>query len=450
MQKMKKIDLRDYQKECLDTIYETFKKTNKQIIILPTGSGKTVIFSEYIKNYSRKTLIICPSIELKEQIYTHLISVIHDRKIICEDRYRNKKPDIFVTTAQSLNFASTSNYLISIDFDTIIIDEAHHAQSKTYIDFIKKFENHGHKFNLLGFTATPERLDGKCLLDIFKTFSFEKSLIYLIENGYITDIESSRIKTHIKISSPAKTRDFTPAMLAELDIETRNISILKTYQENCINKKTLIFCLNISHSIKMAKKLKEHGYRAEFIHGKLSHQERRNILNKYKTGEIEVLTNCQVLTEGFDEPSIKSIIIARPTCSKSLYCQMVGRGLRLYPGKEVCEIYELTDNCHNICSFKTLLENENLNENLNDYPNKTRIRELRDLLSADFDEIEITKTKFSIFENEIIINSLYDFKFSNIEQTESIKNQNIDEKYNFLETLFIIWKQKLKERYGFD
>lgn len=450
MQEMKKIDLREYQKECLDTIYETFKKTNKQIIVLPTGSGKTVIFSEYIKNYSRKTLIICPSTDLKEQIYTHLISVIDDRKIICQDKYRNKKPDIFVITAQSLNYASTSNYLNSIDFDTIIIDEAHHAQSKTYIDFIEKFENYGHKFKLLGFTATPERLDGKCLLDIFKTFSFEKSLIYLIENGYIADIESSRIKTHIKICSPEKNRDFTPAMLAELDIETRNISILKTYQENCINKKTLIFCLNISHSIKMAKKLKEHGYKAEFIHGKLSDEERRSILNKYKTGEIEVLTNCQILTEGFDEPSIKCIIIARPTSSKSLYCQMVGRGVRLYPGKEFCEIYELTDNCYNICSFKTIIEKTNENIIENNYPDKTRVRELRSLLTADFHEVKITQQRFSIFENKLELLNLYDFKFSDFQQTEYLKNHKIDEKYNFLETLFIIWKKKLKEKYGYN
>jgi len=454
---MRKIELRDYQQECLDTIVETFKTQRKQFIQLPTGSGKTMVFINYIKENSRKALIVCPTVDLKNQIYKELCDQIKDRNIVCADRYQNKKPDVYITTASSLIYDKTTDYLLKMRLDTVIIDEAHHASSNMYKNFIEKLESKNKNFKLLGVTATPERLDGKSILDVFDNFTFQRNIINMIEDGYLCDLLATRIKTNVRLKKTlsGKVKDFTEVDLKELDNELRNQCLVETYQKNCENKKTLIFCLNIEHSILISESLKNLGYKSAYIHGKLSKPERISILKRLKSGEIQVLTNCQVLTEGFDEPSIEAIIIARPTTSKALYCQMIGRGLRLFPGKNYCELYELTDNAHNICTFMVVAGYDNWEHKNQEYEPKTSLLSFqKELINAEEHEIKLSKQQFSIFEKEIAMKGnepdLLSCKLYGMPQTESIKEKGIDSKYNLLETLFILWKERLKKKYGYN
>lgn len=269
---------RDYQKECIQIIEKVFKKRDRQLIQLPTGSGKTWIFSQYLERNSDRALIICPSKELKEQIIEtakqfNITSISGNLK-------ENKKNHVITT--QILAYESNLKTIHDRNYDHIIIDEAHHAQSKTYKNLL---ENVPYKFKLLGCTATPERLDKKNLLDIFDIISYQKTIYELISSGYLADVKSYRIKTGQNISK--RGYDFRAIELKLLDNDSRNKLLLKTYMENCKDKKTLIFCLNINHSINISNCLNNNNIKSAYIHGRLPLNERKKIIKKFKFGEIQ-------------------------------------------------------------------------------------------------------------------------------------------------------------------
>jgi superfamily II DNA or RNA helicase len=445
---MSHYSLRDYQIECIEKIKETFKNNDKQLIQMPTGSGKTFIFINYLKQNSKSSLIICPSHELREQI-------IYWSKFFglspISDKIDPKKHGInhYVITAASLNYDVNSDFLLKKGFDHIIIDEAHRAQAATYKKFLSKIE---FDYKLLGCTATPERLDNKSLLEIFDKISYEKNIVDMINDGHLCDLKAFRIKTNCKILS--KHSDFIPVELKYLDNETRNEMIVKTYEDNCKDLKTIIFCLSIEHSKKISKILCDKGYKAASIYGNMSYPERSKILRKYKDGEIQVLCNCQLLTEGFDEPSIQSIIIARPTKSKSLYCQMIGRGVRNFEGKDFCYLYELTDNCHNICSFNTAAGKEN--DFSFEYPNGISLTKLQlEVNKLMIEDIILDKQDLNIFSSEYDSNcknfnkTFYDMPAtkSQLEKLKEISLLPKDWDINFLEASFILWKEKMIKNY---
>lgn len=444
--------LRDYQNECVEKIHEVFQKEYSQLIQLPTGSGKTWIFLNYLKKYSKSGLIICPNRELQNQIF-ETGKIFLGKEYISKGIPRNKKRfPYYVITAPTLLFDSNTDFLFDQVFETVIVDEAHRATSDTYNNFLCSLDDI-YEYNLLGCTATPERLDKKCLMEIFNFISFDMNLVDMIEKGYLCDIEGYRIKTGIKLKQTVygKSGDYTPTDLKHLDKETRNNILISTYEKECVEKKTLIFCLSVAHAIKIAKLLVEKGYRAEAIHGGTPDGERKRILKDFKEGRIQALTNCQLLTEGFDEPTIEALIIARPTKSKSLYCQMLGRGVRKIPGKEVCYLYELTDNSHNICTFSSAA-NENLNVDY-EYKPGTRLSNLhKEVQTLTPEDILVEKEKFDIFPNNTnIFKSIINALPPTPEQIKTL--QKIDENIicthpSMLDACFLIWKQKKLVEYG--
>lgn len=436
--------LRDYQLECINVIKDHFKENDRQLIQLPTGAGKTWIMADYLKKNSETALIICPNKELKYQIYDTL------KMFNIKNVNLDLKPCKFnIITSQMLAYQKNLQIIKEKNYDHIIIDEAHHSMSEIYQKLIANISK---KTKLLGLTATPERLDGKNLLDCFKHLTFKRTILELIENGSLCDLQAFKIKTGQKISK--RSSDFRCVDLKELDNETRNNIILKCIKENCRNLKTLIFCLNVSHAEKIAELLKESQFKAECVHGKMSHNQIKEILNKFKIGEIQYLTNCQILTEGFDEPSIECIVIARPTSSKSLYCQMIGRGLRKTEKKDLCLLFELNDNNHNICTFNTI-GNEHVNIR-QEYKQGIRLTELtKELKNIIEDEIVIEIKEMDVFQKNITKN-IFKNEFYEIPAHNSQKNKlnqfsiKFPEYINFLEAAFLIWKEKLKEKYGFN
>ncbi|MEK6882920.1 MAG: DEAD/DEAH box helicase, partial [Nanoarchaeota archaeon] len=366
------IKLRDYQLACLQKIIKTFQETNRQLVQLPTGAGKTIIFLNYLKGFSKKALILCPTRDLQEQILRNSKEILGNKN--CSDDLRDWACSFFVRTSASLNYESSFDLISKKGFDTIIIDEAHRAQCKTYLHFLEDYIKINPNVKILGCTATPERLDRKSLLDIFNILSFDISLLDLINNNYLCDVLAYKIKTGEKISSTqVRNGDFTQIQLKKLCTDSRNDFIYKSYLEKCQKKKTLIFCINVEHSIQIAETLQSKGISAAFIHGKMGITERSTILRDFADGKINVLTNCQLLTEGFDEPSIEAIIIARPTASKALYFQMVGRGIRKFPKKDKLTLIELADNSHRLCTFNVLAEKDPRFQM--DYPDGTSLKE---------------------------------------------------------------------------
>jgi len=446
------VELRDYQLECVDTIYKHFKKDNKQLIQIPTGGGKTWIFLEYLRRYSRKAVIVCPSKELAEQIGYWANRFLGDRRVYTKKRNRLNKADAYIITAASFNYEKSLTLLEDLDFDTLVIDEAHHAQADTYLNLLDRIKDK--KFNLLGLTATPERLDQKSLLDVFGTMTFKRNIIEMIKEGYLCELEGTRIKTNIKLSSNwIRYGDYIPSALSALDIDSRNNIIMKTFFDNCVGKKTLVFCLNVTHAERIAELLRQEGIKAECIHAKMNFPLRKAILERFKRGETQVVTNVQVLTEGFDEPSIEALLITRPTLSKSLYCQMIGRGLRLYPGKDKCSVYDITDNAHKICTFNVVAGYEL--ENMFESQPRTKITELQEpeikLSVTDF-TIEKEKLQFFNIENHVNDDGINIFKspFNKMSQSECQLIKISRPELTRLEAMFLIWKEKLKVKYGFN
>lgn len=442
------IKLREYQEECVEIIHDHFKENDRQLIQIPTGGGKTFIFLSYISKYIEKSLIIVPSRELLEQIYESSKHFLPKNSIYARKSSRWRQADHYLLTAQSLNFETTLDKILQNKFDVIIIDEAHRAQSSTYRKFIDEYIDKYPGTKILGLTATPERYDAKNLLEIFHKLTFSRSIYDMINQGHLCDMESYRIKTGQKFNTRKITgEDFSPLVLKELDNDSRNAIILKTFFDMCKDKKTIIFCVSVENAILLAKHFNASGISCEAIYGTLSYSERKLILQRYKSGMTQVITNCQLLTEGFDEPSIEAIIIARPTKSKTLYCQMIGRGLRKYPKKEVCYLHELTDNVHRICTFSTAANPEYLLES--DYRNGIRLTELnKELQSIDIENIETVIEKISLFDES---NYLNDHEAS-AQQIKKLESQNISyfHPITMLEAGFLIWKKKLEVKYGID
>lgn len=440
--------MRDYQKECLQVIREHFKKNDKQLIQLPTGAGKTWIFCEYLSLYSQKALIICPTKELKEQILN--TAKQFDIKSI-SDKPRDKNKNHVITTA-SLSYGSTLAILKNNKYDHIVIDEAHHSQCITVKRFLGYLDCN---FKLLGCTATPERLDRQSLLDIFHDLTYKKSIYDLISNGFLADIIAYRIKTGQDIAKRG-SYDFRLIELKNLDNDSRNELIYKTYLENCIDKKTLIFCISVEHCIRISDYLNKQNIKSGYIHGHMKKIERKDILKRFKTGEIQVLTNCQLLTEGFDEPTIEAIIIARPTASKSLYCQMIGRGLRKTKTKEVCYLYELTDNNFKICTFNVTCDKECTFQK--EYKPGIKFTELyRQIENMDMDSVLFKKEKIDLFSSnnklkgnaiDILKSKFYKYKATDYQKWWlNFYEIKYTEEINFLEAAFLIWKQEIKDKY---
>ena len=445
--------LRDYQSECIEILK---KNKKRQLIQLPTGSGKTIIFLKYLSENSKEALIVVPTLDLKYQIYENALNFYHKSEIfVKEDNNKYTATRLYIVVAPSLSSKTFRQFIYSRQLDHIIIDEAHKSLCKTYIDFLDFYEEfnliNGSNLKLIGFTATPERLDRKSLLDVFDEITYKKNIYDLIIDGYLCDVKCYRIQTKDKIETANKTSDFRLIEIKNLDNYSRNKLIYDTYFQNCLGKKTLIFCISVSHAEKIAKYLRdEKGIKAFHISGDQSIKHRKEVLQKFKCGQIEVLTNCQLLTEGFDEPSIECLIIARPTKSKSLYCQMIGRGVRKFLNKEVCTVYELTDNAHKICTFNVAADDTKENSFKREYKNGVLLTELHKEIS------EISLSDYVLEKHEIdILSTFQDFLES--KGILNCQKKKLEEyAINYFDPIdmytasFLLFIKRLKIKYGFN
>jgi len=346
--------LRTYQREAVDSVINGVKRANlSQLLILPTGSGKTVIFSTIARELGLKPFIVSHTCELKRQNMKTCRQVL-------------KKDDFLSETIQWAFRQKNIEQIKSQEFDMLIVDEAHHACSRSYNELIDHFKKE--KKLVLGCTATPFRNDNQSIEEIFPYIAYSRKITDLIREGYLCDIKGFRVMTHTDLSKVSVVRgEYNLTELEHvINTENRNDLICESYKKILKDKKTVVFCVSIFHSERVAEHFRKKSYRCAAIHGELSKEERERILKEFRSGKIQILTNCQLLTEGFDEPSIEALMMARPTKSASLYIQMIGRGLRLYPDKKKCIVVELTDNDHDICSFPTMITGINCDDELFD------------------------------------------------------------------------------------
>lgn len=276
---------------------------------------------------------------------------------------------ICITTIQT---ATRHTKLLSErEYKVLVCDEAHHAACKSYINLFERlgFMNGDKDKLLLGVTATPFRNDNFGLGDVFEKVVYEQNIGYMIENGYLCNVHGISIDTGINITGIKEhCGDFDCNALSKvIDVPERNSLIVEMYIERGEKRPGVIFCANIQHAISLAEAFSQQGLKCEAVYGSMPLHERQKILDDYTEGKIDLLSNVGVLTEGWDAPRTSIIIMARPTKSKLLYIQCVGRGLRLSENKNDCLIMDFVDIAkhHSLCTFSELEKSEILRSERN-------------------------------------------------------------------------------------
>lgn len=353
------IALRDYQKECLYTVLNESKVgINRQLIILPTGSGKTIIMSAVAKEIDKKTLILAHREELITQTVDKLKLFWPWAKIgICKAERDEIHQQIVIGSVQTCSRPQRLERLKEQNFELLMIDEAHHSISNSYQTIINElgFANGSNRL-LIGVTATPMRGDGQGLGDIFEKITFSRSIGTMIRAGYLSPVIGRKILTNFSFEKIRTINgDFAIDDLAEaVNTNERNSFIVEKFKDHATTRKGIAFCVDVQHCRDLANAFRKAGIASEAVYGEMSVYERKNILESLKNGKIRIITSCGILIEGFDEPSIDVVLMARPTKSHGLYTQCIGRGLRLWPGKQNCFVLDFTDRGHNLDSVMTL------------------------------------------------------------------------------------------------
>lgn len=328
------MELRPYQQEAKEAIFKQWDSgVLKTLLVLPTGCGKTIVFAKVTEDCVRRgdrVLILAHRGELLDQAAdkihksTGLGCAVEKAEETCIGSWFR----IVVGSVQSMMREKRLGQFPDDYFQTIIIDEAHHCISDSY----QKILNHFSSAKVLGVTATPDRGDMRNLGSYFESLAYEYTLPKAIKEGYLSPIKALTIPLKIDMSGVGvQAGDFKASDIGTaLDPYLQGIA--KEMKKYCQDKKTVVFLPLVKTSQKFRDILNDHGFRAAEVNG--DSQDRAEVLEAFDRGDYNVLCNSMLLTEGWDCPSVDCVVVLRPTKVRSLYCQMVGRGTRLSPGKD--------------------------------------------------------------------------------------------------------------------
>ena len=303
------------------------------LTVIPTGCGKTIIFSKITEDMVRqgeRVLILAHRGELLEQAADKLeqatglkCATEKAEQTSIDSWYR-----VTVGSVQTLMREKRLSQFAPDHFGTIIVDEAHHILSDSYQRIMDYFSS----AKVLGVTATPDRGDMRNLGQFFQSLAYEYTLPRAIKEGYLSPIKALTLPLKLDISGVAiSAGDFQAGALGSA-LDPYLEQIAEQMEEYCANRKTVVFLPLVATSQKFRDILNAHGFHAAEVNGESG--DRAEVLRAFDEGKYNVLCNSMLLTEGWDCPSVDCVIVLRPTKVRSLYCQMVGRGTRLYPGKD--------------------------------------------------------------------------------------------------------------------
>ncbi len=337
-----KLELREYQQEALNNLQAMRdKKETIALLYQATGTGKTVTAVMDAKRVGGRTLFVAHTMELVNQAYNTFKSLWTETTVgKFADSVKDYESNVICGSIQSV--ALNLDTFNDNDFDYIIIDEAHHATAETYQKVLAYFKP---KF-ILGLTATPERADDTNILDIFQNTAHKLDIQTAVEIGALTNVRCIRIHTNIDMT---KVRfNSVQYNIRDLDVRIcvseRNQLIVDTWLNYVKDKRTVVFCASVKHAEQIAELFKNAGVNAVAVSGSMKTSERNEWLAKFASGEVKVLCACDLLNEGWDCPQTEVLFMARPTMSKVLYTQQLGRGMRLSEGKEFLMVFDFVDN----------------------------------------------------------------------------------------------------------
>lgn len=326
---MEKVKLREYQEEALKDIFNAWRAGHKSVLFqMHTGTGKTTLFSEIVKrgvNGGRKILIVVHRKELVEQIADRLELFDIEFGIILAGVTPDSTKNVQVASIQTLSRREAP------EANLVIIDEAHHATAESYLKLWDIYEN----AKFLGVTATPVRFNGDGFQELFDILIQSKSLKYFIENGFLVPIRHFVCATPDLSGVEKLYGDYNQKQLQTSVMKQKVMAdIIDSYIKHANGKKSILFAVDIDHSISLKERFCEAGVPAEHLDAETPKEERKQILNRFKSGEIRVLCNVNIVSEGFDVPDCEVVQLARPTRSLALYIQQVGRCMRPAKDKE--------------------------------------------------------------------------------------------------------------------
>lgn len=372
---MSEIKLRDYQREAIDAVFKAWAGgMQRPAIVLPTGAGKTVVFASLVKRWQEdfdpgdwyldrgsRVLILAHRDELVDQAIAKIKAIapgLSVGKVKAQERSTDQ--DVMVCSVQTL---SRDKALQEMHWDErdhgpiglIITDECHHAAAASYKKIYAAFPD----ALQLGVTATMARGDGVGLGKVWEDVVYSRSILWMISKGYLTDVRTQQVDlkaldlSAVKISGKDyAARDLGDAlMVAEADT-----AIARAYKEHAGDRRGIVFTPTVEVAYAASKALRDSGITSTVVDGQTPREVRQKAYAQFQTGEIQVLVNCMVLTEGFDAPWAEVAVIARPTQSAPLYTQMVGRVLRPYPGKGKALVLDLVGASAN--KLRTLVDLE--------------------------------------------------------------------------------------------
>lgn len=373
---MSSIKLRPYQEEAISAIREHWEEWDRELLVLPTGTGKTVVFNTIAHGQPGRTLILAHRDELIEQArdkYERMFGTKPGKIKAAENDIR----DVTVGSIQTMIRRDYTNM-----FDTVIVDEAHHAVSPSYQTLLGQMSN----AKVLGVTATPDRGDKKSLARYFEGIAYEYSLKKAIQEGYLCRIIAKTIPIEIDMSeAKVSLGDFEVNSIAAT-LEPYLPKIAEAIMLNASARKTVVFCPLISIAQELAGMIPG----AREVNG--GSPDRKETLEWFDQADPgAVLCNAMLLTEGWDCPSCDCVVVLRPTKVRSLYSQMVGRGTRLFPGKDNLLILDFLWLCqkHNLCKPASLVSDNQID--IEETVTRSEGEEI-DLLGAISDAEEARRT----------------------------------------------------------
>lgn len=327
------MELRPYQQEAREAVEHQWREVDRTLLVLPTGCGKTIVFASVTADRvsaGDRVLILAHRGELLEQAADKLrqavglgCAVEKAGESCLGSWYR-----VVVGSVQTLMREKRLEQFPPDYFGTIVIDEAHHAVSDSY----RRILDHFSDAKVLGVTATPDRGDMRDLGAVFESLAYEYTLPRAIREGYLTPIQALTVPLTLDISGVSMQSGDFKASEIDTALDPYLEQIAGEMAQLCADRKTVVFLPLVKTSQKFRDILNGHGFRAVEVNGEST--DRAEVLADFDAGKYNVLCNSMLLTEGWDCPSVDCVVVLRPTKVRGLYCQMVGRGTRLSPGKE--------------------------------------------------------------------------------------------------------------------
>jgi superfamily II DNA or RNA helicase len=316
--------LRDYQIEMMDRVGEALARYRSVMVQMPTGTGKTVLLAEVVKHFQR------------------VLVVAHRRELIAQIKARVDVDRVTVESVQRLALGNSG--VEAEDFDLIVIDEAHHAVAKTYRQLWERWP----KAKFLGLTATPCRLNGATFTDLFDVMLQSWQIQQFIDKGWLSDFdyvsaapESEALRMVAKLDKRGADGDYQQKQMATvMDVPESIEHLYLSYQAFAQGKKGIVYAIDRQHAQHIADYYQGHGVNCMVIDAKTPAKERQQMVEAYRKGQLDVLVNVDIFSEGFDCPEVEFIQLARPTLSLAKYLQQVGRGMRVSHGKEAVTILD--------------------------------------------------------------------------------------------------------------